>query len=307
MIAALACAVGIDIAVGEPPNAVHPVVWMGNVIGAGVRVAPSRGRVAQLLAGAALAVTVPAAFAAASAVPPLLFRGHPWLDLAASVLMLKSTFALRALGAAASAMRRALVREDLVAGRAALASLCSRDPALLDAPELVAATVESIAENTSDSFVAPLFYYVLFGVPGAVAYRAVNTLDAMVGYHGRFEYLGKASARLDDLLNLIPARLTAALLLAGGWAMGGDVRRGWRTLRRDGGTTESPNAGRPMAAMAGLLGVELAKPSCYRLGDPIVPATTRTIDLAWRIVRAAAVLAVALAALALEVRHVVSR
>src|SRR5205085_1312462 len=98
----------------------------------------------------------------------------------------------------------------------------------------------------------PLFYYLLFGVAGAMGYRAVNTLDAMVGYRDRFEALGKASARLDDLANYLSARLTAGLLLLVGWLLGKDAAEGWRILRRDGASTPSPNAGRPMSVMASL-------------------------------------------------------
>src|SRR4029077_2094874 len=159
------------------------------------------------------------------------------------------------LGAAAHQVSRALARGDLAAARRGLASLCSRDPGALDGPARAAATIESLAENASDSVVAPLFYFALFGIPGAVFYRAVNTLDAMIGYHGRYEYLGKAAARFDDLLNLIPARLTAGLLLAAAAVARANVWDGLRVLRRDHGAPASPNAGWPMAAMAGLLGV----------------------------------------------------
>ena len=158
--------------------------------------------------------------------------------------------------------------------------------------------MESVAENASDSAVAPLLFWAVLGVPGAVAYRAVNTLDARVGYRGRHEWLGKASARLDDLLNLVPARVTAALLLVAGLACGADARRGLAVLRRDGARTESPNAGRPMAAMAGLLGVRLEKVGQYQLGDPIRPVTGETIFAAWRIAWLAALAAAALAAAA---------
>jgi adenosylcobinamide-phosphate synthase len=152
--------------------------------------------------------------------------------------------------------------------------------------------VESLAENTSDSGVAPLFYYAVFGLPGAVAYRAINTLDAMLGYRGEMEYLGQAAARLDDLANLIPARLTAGLLLVAGALDGSRLHDGIRILLRDGGRTASPNAGRPMAAMAGLLGVVLTKPGHYRLGDDIRPVTHRTIGRAWRLCAIATALAV---------------
>jgi adenosylcobinamide-phosphate synthase len=210
------------------------------------------------------------------------------LHFVVSVWLLKSSFAFRGLGRAAFDVRDALTRGDLEAAREALRSLCSRDPSRLDAPLLVAATVESVAENASDSVVAPLFYYALFGVPGAIAYRAVNTLDSMIGYHGRFEYIGKVAARLDDALNYLPARITAGLLLLGGSLARRDPRAGWSVLRRDGRKTESPNAGQPMATMAGLLGVQLEKIGHYRLGDPGEPLVAAQIDRAWRIVTLAA-------------------
>jgi adenosylcobinamide-phosphate synthase len=293
----LAAAALLDVAVGEPPNVVHPVVWMGRATTWLVARAPRHGVIAQLAAGAAIAVVVPATFAAGAALAvayaPALVVGT-WL--------LKSSAAGRALGRAGVEVARPLERGDLGGGRAALRSLCSRDPARLDAPQVAAAAVESVAENTSDSVVAPLFYYALFGVPGAVAYRAVNTLDAMIGYRGRYEYLGKAAARLDDVLNWIPARLTAALLLVAGALSGARVRDGWRILRRDGGATESPNAGRPMATMAGLLGVRLDKVGHYRLGDAEVAVTAATIRAAWRLAALAMVLAVVLCAAAIAAR-----
>jgi len=136
-----------------------------------------------------------------------------------------------------------------------------------------------VAENVSDSFVAPLFYFLFLGVPGAAAYRTVNTLDAIVGYHGRYEYLGKCAARLDDVLNFLPARISGVLLVAGAYFSRLRGRRAWRTMLRDHNTTESPNAGWPMSAMAGALGVRLEKAGFYRLGaeeiDP-VPRRIRT-------------------------------
>src|SRR5262249_46813113 len=158
------------------------------------------------------------------------------------------------LGQAALRVVKPLDADNLDEARVALRSLCSRDPSELSREELLAATIESLAENASDSFVAPLFYFALFGIPGAIAYRAINTLDAMIGYRGKSEALGKFAARLDDVANFIPARLTALLFLALGWLLGSDAARGWRILRRDGANTPSPNGGRPMATMAGLLG-----------------------------------------------------
>lgn len=285
--AALGLALAIDLLCGELPSRLHPVVWMGTLIRWGEKALPSRGVYRQLVGGALLALLVPSGCAGVAAVTLGLLRPWPVAGSAVEVLSLTAMFAARGLGDAAHQVRQALDADDLGAARRALSSLCSRDPSLLTGEELVGASIESVAENTSDSFVAPLFYYVLFGLPGAVFYRAVNTLDAMVGYHGRYEYLGKASARLDDALNLIPARLTAALLLLGGALARKDVRRGLAVWRRDAATTESPNAGRPMAAMAGLLGVRLEKTGHYQLGDALEGLAPHQIGVAWRIVQLA--------------------
>lgn len=298
--AVLAAALALDLAVGEYPARLHPVVWMGRVISALERRAPASGRLGQLAYGAAMAALVPAIFAGAALLLCRAASVHPAVSIAVEAILLKSTFAVRALGEAAGAVAAALRCGALDEARAALRALCSRDPSALDAPLVAAAAVESVAENASDSAVAPLLWFALLGVPGAVAYRAVNTLDARVGYRGRYEWLGKVSARLDDLLNLVPARVTAVLLLAAGLARGADARRGLAILRRDGGRTESPNAGKPMAAMAGLLGVELEKLGHYRLGDPLRPVGAETIAAAWRIAflatLAAAAIGVAVAA-----------
>ncbi|MET0411628.1 MAG: adenosylcobinamide-phosphate synthase CbiB [Polyangiaceae bacterium] len=292
-LAVLLAALAVDLVLGEPPNALHPVVWMGKLIAALERRLPRGEPWLELCGGALVTLLVPLAFGAAAW--GLLHGLERWsaAHFVVSVWLLKSSFAFRGLGHAAFGVRDALARGDLAAARHALRSLCSRDPSALDAPLLVAATVESVAENTSDSVIAPLFFYALFGVPGAIVYRAVNTLDSMIGYHGRFEYIGKVAARLDDALNYVPARLTAALLLIGGVLARRDARGGWSMWRRDGGKTESPNAGQPMATMAGLLGVQLEKVGHYRLGDPGQPLVAVQIDRAWRIVTLGVVVALA--------------
>jgi adenosylcobinamide-phosphate synthase len=296
---ALLLAVAVDRVFGEPPNALHPVAWMGTAIARGRDWALPHARLGQLVRGAIVAIAIPtisAAFAFALA------RGAGrWtlLSLVATAALLKPLFAIRALGDAAFAVRDALAAGDLAGARARLGSLCSRKADDLDPPELIAATVESIAENASDSIVAPLFYFALAGLPGAAFYRASNTLDAMIGYHDRYEWVGKTAARLDDALNLVPARLTALLFLLVAPIAGGDVGRGVSTLVRDGARTESPNAGRPMAAMAGLLGVRLEKVGHYSLGEATRPLAGEDITRAWRIVSSAAYASAALFAGAL--------
>jgi adenosylcobinamide-phosphate synthase len=296
----LGAALAIDALVGEPPSRLHPVVWIGRLTRALLRVAPAKGPARQLIAGAVIAVVVPAV-AAGLGVAAL--HAPPLVAIVLAVFLLTSTFAARALGEAARAVQRPLERGDLAMARHGLRSLCSRDPSALGATELAAGAVESVAENASDSVVAPLFYYAVLGLPGALAYRAINTLDAMIGYRGRYEYLGKVAARLDDAANLIPARLTAALLLVAGALTRRNVAAGWRVLRRDGATTASPNAGRPMAAIAGLLAVELEKPGQYRLGTPAAAPTAATIAGAWRLVTIVFAAAALLCAAAILARH----
>jgi adenosylcobinamide-phosphate synthase len=283
-LATLVCALLLDCFLGEYPTPMHPVVWIGKVVSGLLRLAPRSGWWRQLVFGTFLTLAVPALAFAASLAALHLAAPVVGLEIVVGAFLLKSSFALRELGAAAERVRGPVESGDLARAREALRCLCSRDPAHLDEEALLAATVQSLAENLSDSFVAPLFYFLLFGVPGAVAYRAVNTLDSMVGYRGPFEALGKASARLDDLANWVPARLTATLLLVAGLGAGRNVSAGWRIFRRDRARTPSPNGGRPMAMMAGLLGVQLEKKGVYILGDRDRPITPETVRQAWRLV-----------------------
>ncbi len=164
----------------------------------------------------------------------------------------------------AIAIARDLEAGDLAAARRRLPALCGRDPAGLDGPGIARAVVESVAENTCDAVVAPLFWGAVCGVPGLAGYRAVNTLDAMVGHHGpRYGRFGWAAARLDDLANLAPARVTALLAAVLAPAAGGSLPGALGALRRDGGNHPSPNAGRCEAAFAGALRVRLGGTNVY--------------------------------------------
>lgn len=300
---ALAVAFAIDALLGEPPARVHPVVWIGRLADVCLRRAPAAGPLRQFAFGLLIALLVPGA-AAAAACGALAACGEGPARLAVEALLLSSLFAVRALGEAALGVGTLLDEARLADARAALANLCSRDAADLAPHELAAAAIESTAENTSDSIVAPFFWYALLGLPGAALYRAVNTLDAMIGYHGRFEYLGKAAARLDDALNFVPARVTAGLVLLAGALERGRLRHGLRVWRRDARKTESPNAGHPMAAMAGLLGLQLAKRGAYTLGDAARAAAPADVGRAWRIASRAAWIALVIAVGAtLERRH----
>jgi adenosylcobinamide-phosphate synthase len=299
----LAVAVVMDLAIGEYPALLHPVVWMGKLIAILLRLAPAHGWWRQFLFGAVLAaLTIALSVGLAVAALHLAAR-WPWLQVAVGAGLLKAAFALRELGRAAERVVAPLETGDIDTARTALRSLCSRDAERLEPADLLAGTVESLAENASDSVIAPLFYYLLLGVPGAVGYRAINTLDAMVGYRGRYEALGKVSARLDDVANWLPARLTALLFLGVGWLSRLKAANGWRIWRRDAARTPSPNGGRPMSVVAGLLGVRLDKPGVYVLGDAQQPLTPRHARLAWRLVFRSALTMFLLCAAVLAVRH----
>jgi adenosylcobinamide-phosphate synthase len=293
---AVALAFGLDAAIGEPPNALHPVAWMGAAIARGKAWALRASRLGQFVRGAVVALGVPAIAALVAHAISARTARVPVVATIVTAVALKPLFAVRALRDAALDVRNALDANDLYGARIALASLCSRDASDLDEPALVAAAIESVAENTSDSVVAPLLYFACLGLPGAAFYRAANTVDAMVGYHGELEWVGKVGARLDDALNVVPARMTALLLLAAGAVTGAQVRRGVATWWRDAGRTESPNAGHPMAMMAGLLGVRLEKRGHYALGEAARPLASADITRAWTIAWIASLAAAAVAA-----------
>lgn len=245
---------------GEPPVRLHPVVWMGHYLRWAGHALPERVPVAAFLLGAlgwlGGALFVALAYGGAAV---LLARLPGWLDILLTALLLKPLFALRMLITEVAAVEHALA-QGIAEGRARLQHIVSRETAGLCAGEVRESALESLAENLSDSVVAPLFWFLLLGLPGAAVYRFANTADAMWGYRDRWEWAGKFAARADDLMNVIPARLTALTLL-----VIGPQRRCWRQLPREAARTSSPNSGWPMGALALSLGVRLAKPAVYTL------------------------------------------
>jgi adenosylcobinamide-phosphate synthase len=290
----------LDLVLGDPPNCYHPVAWMGAAIGVMRHRAPCRHHALALFYGATVVVGGIMVVSIMGSVAEALIRllPLPWYWLA-EACVLKTTFALRGLVQAAQQVQEALDAGELERARQLVSwHLVSRDTATLTPSQVAAATVESVAENASDGIIAPLLFYALGGLPAALAYRFINTADAMLGYHdAEREWLGKVPARLDDLVNLVPARLTAGLFLLTTWLLGGPVRRAVAVWWRDAGQTASPNAGRPMSVMAGALGVELKKVGYYRLGAghalpaaQDIPAALRL--LAWTVAMAIGVLVV---------------
>ena len=255
----VATALVLDALFGEPPVALHPTVWMGRMTSTfEKRVLGLQNPKARRLAGVALALSLPTlVFLSTRALICLTPRRLRWVFEGA---LISTSLSMRGLGEAAGAVERELRVGNLKEARARVGDLVGRDTADLPAPEVARAAVESVAENTSDGVVAPVLYGLLWGAPGALAYKAINTLDSMLGHlRPPYKDLGRASARLDDLANLLPARLTALLAAA---ASGRFVTT-LAVARRYGPLTKSPNAGWAEAAFAGALDLELGGANWY--------------------------------------------
>ncbi|MBL3608848.1 adenosylcobinamide-phosphate synthase CbiB [Rhodovulum sulfidophilum] len=243
----------------------HPVTWIGALIAAlEARLnrpddAPATRR---RLGALAVAVTLAAAVLPAWALVSILPGG--WLGTVLTGILAAPLVASRSLFDHVARVAKPLAAGDLAGAREAVSMIVGRDPARLDQAGLARAALESLAENASDGIVAPVFWGVLLGLPGIAGYKAVNTLDSMIGHRNeRYEDFGRVAARLDDLVNLLPARLTGALFCL----VAGHPARAARTMMRDAGAHRSPNAGWPEAAMAGGLGLRLSGPRIY--GDRV--------------------------------------
>ncbi|MBV7336037.1 adenosylcobinamide-phosphate synthase CbiB [Chloroflexi bacterium TSY] len=283
--AVLFIALGLDLLFGDPSNRFHPVAWMGQAIGAARKYVPKKRASLQFLYGFAISVIGVIMVSAMGRAWTWSFKrltqsishvtktsqASIWytiLVVVSEAILLKLTFSLRGLTQAGHAVYQPLTHGDIEKARHQLGwHLVGRNTSELSASQVAAATIESLGENTSDGIVAPLVYYSLWGLPGALAYRFLNTMDSMWGYRdAAHEWLGKAPARLDDLVNLVPARLTALAFVVTAPLLRLNGFQAWYIWQRDATQTASPNAGHPMSAMAGALEVELEKVAHYRLG-----------------------------------------
>ncbi|CAN5828242.1 adenosylcobinamide-phosphate synthase CbiB [soil metagenome] len=295
MVGSLWLALAIDQWLGEPPVRWHPVVWMGNYLGwIGGRIPTPPP---QAVAAGALAWSVGAGVVCVVAITlqNVLLALPAWATIVSMALLLKPLLAWRMLRREVLAVEAAL-DVSIDAGRAQLARLVSRDVAALTEDEVRESAIESLAENLNDSVVAPVFWFVLLGLPGAAVYRFANTADAMWGYRGErggrdWTWAGKWAARADDVLSWLPARITALLLILPGRLS----LAAWRALRAEAARTPSPNSGWPMAAMALTLGVRLGKPGVYLLNakdrSPVAADTARAASLGNRCVLTLAAIA----------------
>jgi adenosylcobinamide-phosphate synthase len=268
----LILAVALDAVLGDPAWMPHPIRLIGKAINYGetrLRQA-SAPPMSEFRCGAVLVVlVVVGTYVLMALFLFLLMSWSWWIGMITTIVLGSLCLARRSLKEHAQAVLDPLRSGDIRNARLMLARMVSRETAELSEATVMRGTIESVAENSSDGVIAPLFYMAIGGVPLAMAYKAINTLDSMIGYRTeRYEQFGKFAARLDDVVNYIPARLTA-LALIGAASVGRqfgcpyDETRAWRITWRDGRKHESPNAGYPEAAMAGALGVQLGGPSRY--------------------------------------------
>ncbi len=269
LIIALAGAVGLDW-LGDPPNRYHPVAWLGRVIGFFVPRLKSVSMTAELFKGILFAVLLVSLVGIAvhlAAMASFYLAGMAALVVFSAVL-LKITIAIRGMESHANAILACLEKGDLPGARQNLSMIVRRKTDDLDRQHVLSATIECVSESTVDGITGPIFYYSLLGPAGAFAYRTINTLDSMVGYkEDYYRNIGWMSAKLDTAANYVPARITAFLMVVSAKILGADWKNSLQMLQRDHNKTFSPNAGYPMATMAGALRIRLEKIGHYRLGD----------------------------------------
>lgn len=301
-VALFALAYALDCLVGDPEWMPHPVRWMGRLIQKGEGLFRRYAHTSQreFIGGALLSLLVVGIFGVGSWIVLNWLNG--WNQQLAFILALYfavTTLATRSLLDEARPVRRLLANGDLIAARRQVARIVGRDTHELNEPEVTRAVIETLAESASDGIVAPMFYLAIGGVPAGLAYKAINTLDSMIGHRDeRYEFFGKLAARLDDAANFIPARLTALLFVLAARILYLDWHCAWRIWLRDGAKHKSPNAGRPEAAMAGALGVRLGGMNYYdgtphdglHLGDAHRPLDDGALRNALRLTAGASLL-----------------
>ena len=296
----------LDTLFGDPPWLPHPVVLMGKAISAlekRLRARMPQTPQGELLGGAVVAFTLPVGtFLLTSLVCLGAAKLSPWLGLAVQMFWCGQALAAKGLVQESTNVYRALIKPDLPAARKAVSRIVGRDTQNLTLEGVTKAAVETVAENASDGVIAPLLYMLLGGAPLALTYKAINTMDSMLGYKNeKYLYFGRAAAKLDDAANYLPSRLAGLLWCAAAALTGNSPKGAWRIWRRDRRSHASPNSAQTESACAGALGVQLAGPAYYfgeyyakpTIGDPLRPIEPEDIRRANRMMYAESVLALA--------------
>ena len=279
---AVVLAICIDFALGDPKNKFHPTVWVGTIIGKLVLVSRGHSPKTEKLWGTVLTISV------TTLVAVLLYflnRGLGSINSVANFsyedelivlifsilitgILLKTTIAIKGMESHAKIIMQALSKDNLDDARTRLSMIVKRNTKNLDKQHIISGTLESIGENIVDGITGPLFYFAIFGLAGAFVYRTVNTIDSMIGYKTeQFRNVGWFGANCDKMLNYLPARITSLVMILAAMILKADWRHSLEIMRRDSSKTESPNAGYPMATLAGALGARFEKVDHYILGD----------------------------------------
>ena len=297
----------LDAIFGDPAWLPHPVVYMGKAISVlekGLRARLPKTPEGELLGGRILAFCLPVGTLALTSIVCMGAAAlHPLLGLAVQMFWCGQALAAKGLVQESMNVYRELTKPDLPAARIAVSRIVGRDTEALTAEGVTKAAVETVAENASDGVIAPLFYMLLGGAPLALTYKAINTMDSMVGYKNtQYLYFGRAAAKLDDVANYLPSRIAALLWVAAAALTGNDARSAWRIWRRDKRNHASPNSAQTESACAGALNVQLAGPAYYfgeyypkpTIGDAVRPIEPEDIRRADRMMYAESLLALAL-------------
>ena len=278
-------AIMLDLIFGDPKNRYHPTAWIGNFIGNLVPLFKNENTNLEKFGGILIVLI------STTVVGILLIALNLKLEsiirnefvniiviIVVSAILLKTTMAIRGMEKHALAVTNALENNDIDEARVNLAMITKRKTKNLDKNHILSGVLESISENTVDGITGPMFYFALFGLPGAFVYRVINTIDSMIGYKTEmFKNLGWFGANCDNVLNYIPSRLTAMTMVLGAMLLRHDWKNCYEIFKRDGKKTDSPNAGYPMAALAGALGTKLEKIEHYSLGTDIQEITSKKV------------------------------
>ncbi len=287
----------LDFLIGDPKTKYHPTAWIGKLIAVLVPFSRNNSPKKELFGGILIVFAV---VAIVSTLLVALDFGISLLtidivslvvSIAVSSILLKTTIAIRGMQKHALSVVDALEKDDLDSARNHLSMIVKRNTKHLDKNHISSAVLESVSENTVDGITGPLFYYAIFGLPGAFVYRAINTIDSMVGYKtSLFRNIGWFGANCDTILNYIPSRLTGLVMILGALILGYNWKESFYIMRRDGKKLESPNAGFPIAALAGALGTKLEKINYYAVGDGNIEFTKSHIISAIRLMKVSSIL-----------------
>ncbi|KER06222.1 putative cobalamin biosynthesis protein CobD [Marine Group I thaumarchaeote SCGC AAA799-E16] len=287
----------LDFAFGDPKNRYHPTAWIGGLIAKLTPLGQNQNQKLERVGGI-FVVTIPVGITVALLLIldyGILLLLTDWITLIVSVvvgaLLLKTTIAIKGMERYAMAVVESLEMDNLDSARENLSMIVKRNTSDLDKNHVISGVLESVSENTVDGITGPLFYYAIFGLPGAFVYRVINTADSMIGYKNNiFKNLGWFAATCDTVLNYIPSRLTGLVMILSAALLQNNWKESYQIMIRDGKKTESPNAGYPMAALAGALGTKFEKVNHYKLGSGELTLTKEHVRSAISIMKLTSVL-----------------